>query len=110
MTQDQVIVLMLKIFLITGFFSLTGWVALYTYYQPWWKDPIGRTLVIKTALIAGLFVPSVLSLFFQFNRLTSHIAAWIDVVFIGAVTPVMLWRIVVWRTIHRDGESGGNDP
>jgi hypothetical protein len=46
-------------------------------------------------------VPTVLSLFFQFSRLTSHVAAWIDVVLFGTLTPVMLWRTLVWQRVHR---------
>jgi len=67
----------------------------------WWTDEIGRTLVIKTLLVAGLLVPTAMSLFFDFNRLTSHIAAWADVVLILAITPVMIWRSAVWLKIGR---------
>ena len=106
MSQDQWIVLLLRVFLISGFASLVAWIALYTKLARWWRNPIGRTLVIKTALIAVLFIPSILSLFFKMNRLTSHIAAWVDVVAIGAVTPVMLWRSAVWLRIYKhDGKA-----
>lgn len=96
MTQTQVIVLLLKIGLISGFASIALWVAVYTGLARWWKNPLGRTLVIEAGLIAGLFVPQIMSLFFNLNRLDSRIAAWADVALIGLVTPVMLWRTVVW--------------
>lgn len=102
MTQDQVIILLLKIACIAGFLSLTAWIVIYTALAKWWTNVIGRTLVIKTALIALLLVPTTMSLFFHFNRLTSHIAAWTDVVLIGAITPVMIWRSVVWLKVHRN--------
>lgn len=103
MSQDQLIILLLKIFLISGFATLVAWVALYTWLTKGgaWRNPIGQTLVIKTLLIAMLFVPQILSLFFQLNRLDSRIAAWTDVTLIGLVTPIMTWRSVVWVRLSR---------
>lgn len=92
MTQTQAIVLCLKIGLVAGFASIAVWVAVYSRLAFWWRNAIGRTLVIEAALIAGLFVPQILSLFFSLNRFDSRVAAWADVTLIGLVTPVMLWR------------------
>lgn len=103
MTQDQWIVLALKVVVVSAFMSLVAWIAIYTRLAAWWRNPVGRTLVAKTALIALLLVPSALSLFFQFNRLTSHVAAWVDVGLIGLITPVMIWRSAVWIRLHRAG-------
>lgn len=96
MTQDQVVELLLKIGIVSGFFSLVAWVAVYTLLAPWWHNPIGRTLVVKSLLIAALLVPFGLSLFFNLSRLDSRVTAWVDVTLIGAITPVMIWRTVVW--------------
>lgn len=103
MTQDQAVILALKIVLISGFASLTAWVAVYTKLTSWgaWKNPVGRTLMVKSLLLAAALVPFTLSLFFTFNRLTSHIAGWVDVALIGAITPVMLWRCLVWVRLSR---------
>lgn len=103
MSQDQWIILLLKVSCLSGFLSLTAWVVIYSFLAPWWRNPIGRTLVAKTALVALLLVPTALSLFLHFNRLTSHIAAWIDVGLIGLITPVMIWRSVVWVRLHKAG-------
>jgi hypothetical protein len=112
-TQADWLVLALKVALICGFASLAAWVAIYSALAPWWLNPIGRTLVAKTALIALLFIPTTLSLFFSLNRLSSLIVGWVDMGLIGLVTPVMLWRCVVWLKLHRsgrlpqDGNEGG---
>jgi hypothetical protein len=106
LTQDQWIVVCLKIVLISGFLSLIAWVAIYSMLADWVHNSIGRTLVAKTLLIAGLFVPTILSLFFRFSRFTSHVAGWIDVTLIGLVTPVMLWRTIVWLRISRSSRRG----
>lgn len=111
MSQDSWILLLLKIGLITGAVSLVAWVVVYTWLTKGaaWRNPIGQTLIAKTLLIAGLFVPQILSLFFSLNRLDSHIAAWTDVALIGLVTPVMCWRSLVWvRLSHRD-RAGTDD-
>ncbi len=115
MSQDQWIVLLLKIGLVAGFASLSAWVAVYHALTRggWHRNPIGLTLVIEAALVAALFVPQILSLFFHLNRLDSHIAAWADVALIGLVTPVMVWRSVVMVRLARLGrhlgDGGGSD-
>lgn len=107
MTQEQVIILCLKVGLIAGFASIAVWVAVYSGLAKWWTSSIGRTLVIEAVLIAGLFVPQILSLFFNLNRLDSRIAAWSDVALIGLVTPTMIWRTIVFL---RMGTSPGRKP
>lgn len=111
MSQDNLIILLLKAGLISGLASLLAWVLDYTRLTRGaaWRNPIGRTLLAKTTLIAALFVPQILSLFFRLNRLDSRIAAWTDVALIGLVTPVMLWRTAVFERVHRDGKRGGGE-
>jgi hypothetical protein len=103
-TQDQWIILAFKIATISGFVALVAWIVVYTRLAAWWKNPVGRTLVAKSALIAALLVPTALSLFFNLNRLDSRIAGWIDVALLGLVTPVMWWRTAVWIKLHRAGQ------
>lgn len=101
MSQEQAIILLFKIGAIAGFASIITWVAVYTRLAKWWRNPIGRTLVAKSLLLAGLLVPTIMSLFFHFNRLTSYVAGWVDVALICAIAPVMIWRSVVWLRIGR---------
>jgi hypothetical protein len=108
-TQAAWLVLALKAALVSGFLSLAGWVGLYSALADWWRNPIGRTLVAKTALIALLFIPTALSLFFNLNRLDSYIAGWTDAALIGLVSPVMWWRSAVWWRLHRAGRLTGNE-
>lgn len=109
MTQTQLIVLLLKIGLVAGVPVLLAWVAVYSKLTRGgaWRNPIGLSLIIEALLIAGLFVPQILSLYFNLNRLDSRIAAWADVALIGLVTPVMLWRTVVFL---RMGPSPARKP
>jgi len=115
-TQEQLLILALKVALISGFCSLAGWVALYTALAAWYKDPIGRTLVAKTTLIALLFIPTTLALFFHLSRTDSWAAGWVQAALIGLVSPVMWWRSLVWLRLHRagklprDGQDGGDGP
>ena len=103
MSQDQWILLLLKIVLICGVASVALFVAEYTWRTKGaaWKNAIGRTLLWKDVLLIACLLPSILSLFFSFSRITSHIAAWVDVVLFGLLTPVMLWRVAVFERIHR---------
>ena len=108
MTQTAWIVLLLRIGVISGFLSLVAWIALYTRLAPWWRNPIGRTLVAKTALIALLFIPTALGLFFRLSARDSLTVGWVDVALIGLVTPVMLWRCAVWLRLDKAGRLPRN--
>ena len=106
MTQTDWLILAFKIAVIAAFVSIAAFVAVYTRLAPWWRNPIGQTIVVKDAIIAVLLIPSILSLFLGLNRLTSEIAGWFDVTLIALITPVMCWRIVVWRRIRHNGTTG----
>lgn len=105
MTQAQLLILLFKVVLVAGAVSVAAFVAVYTRYAPWWKDTVGRTIIIESVLLVCCLTPTTLSLFFSFSRLTSNIAAWADIVLFGLLTPCMLWRCVVWRRLHRQGRA-----
>jgi hypothetical protein len=107
-TQTAWLILALKVALISGFVSLIGWIALYSVLASWIRNPIGRTLVAKTTLIACLFVPSILSLFFHLSARDSYTVGWVDTALIGLVSPVMWWRCLVWWRLHKAGRLPGN--
>lgn len=106
MTQTDWLTLAFKVAVIAAFLSIAAFVAVYSRLAPWWRNPIGQTIVVKDVIIAILLVPSILSLFFHLNRITSEAAGWFDVTLIAAITPVMLWRIHVWRRIRHNGTTG----
>lgn len=101
MSQYDWIILVVKIGTVSGFLSLAAWILIYGRLVRWHFDPIGRTLVAKTALLCGLLLVTALSLFLHFNRATSLIAGWVDAGLILAITPVMIWRSVVWVRVSR---------
>ena len=103
MTQAQAIILCLKIVEISGLVTISAFIACYSIWAAWWRDAIGRTIVIKDLLLILAFIPTTLSVFLQFSRLTSNIAAWTDIAVIGLISPVMCWRIWVWWHIHKSG-------
>jgi hypothetical protein len=99
MTQDALIILLFKVVLLADVVSIAVFIGLYTAWASWWRNPIGRTIVAKSALLALALLPSVLSLFWHFSRLTSHIAAWSDIVIFALIAVVMGWRCIVWRKV-----------
>jgi len=114
MTQDQVIVLCFRVIDIAALVTIAAFIGYYTKVAAWWRNAVGRTIVLKDIALILVLIPSVLSLFLRFNRLTSHIAAWFDVASFGAVPVIMCWRIAVWRKIHKAGDlprngSDGNE-
>jgi hypothetical protein len=112
MTQDAAILLAFKVVEVASVVTIATFVACYTWWTrgKCWTNPIGQTIVLKDLALVLVLIPSLLSIFIDFNRLTSHIAAWFDVASFGAVPVIMTWRIVAWRRIHKNGggkEGGG---
>jgi hypothetical protein len=110
-SQDQVIVLAFKVVEAASLVTIAAFVICYSFWAPWWKNPIGRTIVAKDIALILVLIPSILSIFFSFSRLTSHIAAWFDLASFGAIPVIMTWRTVAWRRIHKAGRlpQGGED-
>lgn len=106
MTQDQWAVLLFRIAMIASLASLLQWIAVYSVLERWWKHQVGWSLVAKTLLICGQLSLFILALFFRLNRLDSRVVLWLYVFFTAAVTPVMLWRSVLWARLSKTGGTG----
>lgn len=101
--HDELLTSAFQVCLVSGLVAILAWVIQYSEYEDWknWRNQLGRTHLYFAALIAGLFVPTILSLFFHLNRLDSAIAGWVDVFLIFLVTPVFVSRIVLYARMHR---------
>ena len=109
MTQDQVILLAFKVTEIAAVVTIVAFTAFYSRWAAWWRNPVGRTIVYEGMAIVLVLIPSILSIFLQFNRLTSHIAAWFDVGSFSLVPVIMIWRIFVFGKIHKAGRIPRDD-
>lgn len=109
MKQEQWIVLAFKVALIADVAAVLAFIADYTRLAAWWSNAIGRTIVIKDFLLVLAFIPSIMSLFFRFSRLTSLVAAWFDVGIFAGIAAVMVWRIVVFERVHRQDACRGGE-
>ena len=103
MNQDQWILLAFKVVEVASVVTIAAFIACYTRWARWFSNPIGRTIVIKDVALIMVLIPSILSIFWHWNRLTSHIAAWFDVGAFAIIPAVMVCRITVFRKIHRAG-------
>lgn len=101
MSPDPLIILLLKIGIPLGFAALIQWVAAYSWQERWWRHQLGWSLVAKTLLVAGLLMLTGLSIFFHLTRADSYAVAWTEVVLIFSITPVMIWRTIVWTRLSR---------
>lgn len=112
MSQQDYITLFYKIFLCMDEVACLAFVLVYTWLAPWWRktNPLGRTIVRLDILIALALLPAVLSIFLHFNRLTSTVAAWIDVSIFGLIALEFLIRIPLFIKLHyrEDGVHGAD--
>lgn len=116
MKQEALLLLLVKIMLIADMVSIAVFVGDYSRLTRWgWaRNPIGRTIVIKDLFLLAVISLTAMSVFFQFSRLTSLVAAWIQVGLLGAMAVAMLARVVVFERLHRhrppdsaDDDQGG---
>ena len=108
MSQDDAILLAFKVVEVASVVAIAAFTICYSRWAPWWANPIGRTIVLKDIALILVLIPSILSIFINFNRLTSHIAAWFDVGSFALVPIIMCWRIFVFRKIHKAGQLPRN--
>jgi hypothetical protein len=108
-TQDQAIVLAFKVVEVASLVTIIAFVACYSRWAAWFRNPIGRTIVLKDIALVLVLIPSILSIFLSFNRLTSQIAAWFDVGSFALVPIIMVWRIAVFRKIHKMGDGSASN-
>lgn len=102
MSQDQILILGFKITLIAGEAAALLWVAVYTYLANWRANPIGATVTRFALYLAALYVPSILSLYFRFNRQTSRAAGWFDMAVFAVIAVELFRRIPLWVRLHMD--------
>jgi hypothetical protein len=111
-SQDRAIVLAFKVVEIASVVAIAAFIAYYSRAAKWWTNAIGRTIVYEGIAIILVLIPSILSIFWHWNRLTSHIAAWLDVGSFALVPVVMVWRTLVFWRIHKAGRlprNGGEE-
>ena len=102
MSQDEVIILLFKIVLLANIAAILAFTGIYTRFAPWWKNIIGRSIVILDLLLGAALIPSVISLFWNLNRADSHIIAWVDLGIFTLIALTMATRCITWIRIHKE--------
>lgn len=69
----------------------------YTWYSPWWRDAVGRTIVLMDAAVFLSVAPAVIESYFPLTVAEKVTAHWVNVSFIALIPVIFLWRIAVWR-------------
>jgi hypothetical protein len=108
-TSPALLILLTKIALIADMVAIAAFICDYSRLAPWWKNPVGRTIVLKDLFLLGVISLIVASVFFQFSRFTSEVASWIQIALLGGMAVAMLWRILVFERIHRNGRRPKDD-
>jgi hypothetical protein len=103
----SLLLLLDKVFICTSLAGSLAWIADYS-RRKWWRNPVGRTLMAKTVIIAALLSLSALQLFFNLNRYDSIAVAWLGVALLGLIGPVMVWRMAVFHRVSRPAARCAN--
>ncbi len=86
---------------IAATFMVLAFVVQWTYYSPWWKDPVGRTFVYKDVALFLALAPLVVNTFFHFTLLELKWLQWFDVSAIALIPVILGWRMIVWHRINK---------
>src|SRR5580704_16246557 len=92
LTSPALLILLTKAVLIADMVAIVAFVLDYSRLARWWRNPVGRTIVIKDLFLLGVISLIVASVFFQFSRFTSEVASWIQIALLGGMAVAMLWR------------------
>lgn len=79
--------------------SVVLFVVQYTLSSPWWRDPVGRTVVAKDCALLCLLIPAVLVMVWP-GLLDPVAGEIVGVTSLALVAAAMLWRSVVWWRIR----------
>lgn len=88
----------IKVTVWTSTASVLWFVLQYTLTSPWWRDPVGRTVIAKDGALLVLLVPSCLLLVWP-QLFTMAERAAIELASLALITVFMAWRSVVWWRI-----------
>lgn len=89
---------MLDALLWAAMVSVLVYVVQYTLSSPWWRDPVGRTVVAKDLVILMLLLLTCIGLIWP-TWLTPGEATVLTAVILVGVSVTMVWRSVVWYRI-----------
>lgn len=108
MNEASLVILLFKIAVCFATGTTLLFIAEYTKFAPWWKEPVGQTIVWKDIALLQAFGITIVSLFFGLSKQTSYIAGFVDAAIIFEIGCVMAWRCWVWYKIHRGKRKNGN--
>jgi hypothetical protein len=83
-----------------AWYAAALFIAVYTALAPWWRNPLGRTMVALDGAIVLTLGPHMLRLWFGLNE-ASAAYAWFELGAFLIVPLAILWRVWVLVRIHR---------
>jgi PAS domain S-box-containing protein len=89
-----------RVIVIADLVAIYAYIGIYTLLQPWWQSRIGRSLVFKDLALSIPLLLTVISLFFQFSRLTTKVASGVDAGALAAIAAFLLARSDIWISEH----------
>lgn len=92
---------MIKWTLLATVIVLVALIVQYSIYQPWWKDPIGRTIGGLEIILLAEALPQLFAQFFVHSTEETIEIAYIAVVIAMLVVVVLFIRFVTWAVERR---------
>jgi drug/metabolite transporter (DMT)-like permease len=103
-TSEQWVHLALKAGSIAALVGLLQWVVIYTVLESWWRNQVGRSLVLLAGLAMVTPIVFILALFFGLSRFSSQALGWAEAGVLFATFAAMVRRSYIWVKIARKGQ------
>lgn len=101
MSQAQFLMLVGEVDILSAFFAGIGFILVYTVLAPWWRYPVGRTVVALDSALVAITLPQTLHALFGIHVVTNVNWAWFTVITFALVPITIIWRTAVFVQVQR---------
>lgn len=99
MSGVQGLVLYARIVEISALVTGVLFVLQYTWYSPWWRDVVGRTMVAEAVAVFLSVAPGTIENFLNLTYAERVDLEWVNVSFVALIPVIYVWRMFVWQRL-----------
>lgn len=77
----------------------------WTWYSPWWRDIVGRTVIAEAAAVLLSIMPGLVESFFDLTSLEKEELRWFNVSAVALIPIIYIWRVYVWHRLPHTGKN-----
>jgi hypothetical protein len=92
-----------------SFVVIIAFIIQYTLQAKWWRNPLGRSIVLESVAILLVLFPETLHFYLHISTATSTGFAWYSLVSFSMIPVIMLSRMVSFERLRRSFKRTDDD-